>query len=254
MTYSLADEAQRPVLGGCTKTGLLKLIAIITMIVDHMGVVFFPEILELRAVGRIAFPLYAWCLVVGCEYTRNLPKYALRVLLMLIVSQPFYMLALSHPIEELSIFATLLLGMIGIAGMKERRYLSQLWAPALALTAACLVKVDYGWKGVLFILLLYGARKQRGALIAFMVAYCLYWGQGTSTMYSIFSVPMTGLIMLTPYGDTLFKALLRVQTFALLALPIMLMRPVRDIRLPRALAYAAYPAHLLIIYLIRLMM
>ena len=54
------------------KTGTIKLIAIICMIVDHIGVAFFPQHTEFRMIGRIAFPLYAWCLVVGSEHTRSI--------------------------------------------------------------------------------------------------------------------------------------------------------------------------------------
>ena len=54
-----------------TDTGLLKLIALACMIVDHVGAVFFPGAMEWRVLGRTAFPLYIWCAVVGCCYTRN---------------------------------------------------------------------------------------------------------------------------------------------------------------------------------------
>lgn len=36
----------------------LKILAILTMIIDHVGYYFFPEILWLRLIGRIAFPLF----------------------------------------------------------------------------------------------------------------------------------------------------------------------------------------------------
>ena len=47
-----------PPLGGNTSTGVLKLIALIFMFVDHAGKMLFPGIPELRMLGRIAFPLY----------------------------------------------------------------------------------------------------------------------------------------------------------------------------------------------------
>ena len=40
-----------------TDTGFLKLIAIVTMLIDHMGAIFFPQYRVMRIIGRIAFPV-----------------------------------------------------------------------------------------------------------------------------------------------------------------------------------------------------
>ena len=84
------------VIDGNHDTTLLKVIAGICMVIDHIGARLFPRIMELRIIGRIAFPLYVWCLVVGACYTRSAWKYALRLLLAGLISQPFYMLGLNH--------------------------------------------------------------------------------------------------------------------------------------------------------------
>ena len=52
-------------------TSLLKLIAMVTMLIDHAGKILFPQLSFMRVVGRLAFPLYAYCIAVGCVYTRN---------------------------------------------------------------------------------------------------------------------------------------------------------------------------------------
>ena len=56
---------------------LLKIIAIITMTIDHLGVVFYPQHLIFRVVGRLSFPLFSYLLVLGLESTRNQKKYLL---------------------------------------------------------------------------------------------------------------------------------------------------------------------------------
>ncbi|HPF88841.1 MAG TPA: TraX family protein, partial [Candidatus Limiplasma sp.] len=72
-------SSPRTALAGNTDTSLLKIIALVCMIFDHVGVAYFPGVIELRIIGRMAMPLYAWCLVVGSEYTHDPLKYALRL-------------------------------------------------------------------------------------------------------------------------------------------------------------------------------
>ena len=84
-------------------TGLLGIIAVICMIIDHMGAVFFSGATWMRIVGRIAFPLFAWGIAIGAEHTRSFPRYAVRLLLLAIISQPFYMFALNHTLEQLMV-------------------------------------------------------------------------------------------------------------------------------------------------------
>lgn len=58
---------------------VLKIIALIAMTVDHMGLMLFPEHIWMRVVGRIAFPIFAFMIAEGCRYTRNRLKYLLRI-------------------------------------------------------------------------------------------------------------------------------------------------------------------------------
>lgn len=64
------------------KTGVLsgnqlKLIALISMTVDHVGAYLLPQLRILRIIGRLAFPIFAYMLAEGCRYTRNKYKYLL---------------------------------------------------------------------------------------------------------------------------------------------------------------------------------
>lgn len=250
-TERAAIPPKEPATAGNENTGLLKAIAFACMIADHVGAAFFPRYRELRVIGRIAFPLFAWCAAVGCCYTRNIWKYALRLLLAGIVSQPFYMVGLNHPIGALNVFATLLLGVLAIAGLREKRWGSQVWAPALALLLSCAVKMDYGWKGVLLILLLYGCRRSRPALAACFTAFCLFWAQGTFTVTSFLGVPAVLSLPMLPEAGNLLSTVAMVQFWAILALPLILAPMKGRTAFPQWVFYAAYPGHLLIIALIR---
>lgn len=67
----------------------LKLIALATMIVDHVGAVLVP-VPFLRNIGRMAFPLYAFLIAEGCRHTRSRERYLLRLGLLALVSEiPF---------------------------------------------------------------------------------------------------------------------------------------------------------------------
>lgn len=238
---------------GCMDTGLLKLLAFVLMLTDHLGAAFFPQIQELRVLGRIAFPLYLWCAVVGVCCTRNVWRYALRLFLFALLSQPCYMLGLHHRWYELNVMFTLLCGLMGIIAVREKKAYSHLWGPVLALVLSCAVKMDYGWRGVLLMMLLYAARSSRSAIGAVMTAFCLFWGTSSGTVSDFFGLPLPlSLLNGLPYAADLVKAASRLQFMAILSLPLMLWPRTKRTNLPKALGYAAYPGHLLLLGLIRL--
>ncbi len=241
----MSETLQKPLVIGNTQTGTLKIIAFICMIMDHTGVVLFPQFQILRLFGRLAFPLFAWCLVVGVEYTRDIKKYMLRLLLLLVISQPFYMLALHHPITKLNIFAPLFLSLLAIYGIREKRYYSHIWMPILVFMVAHFVQMDYGYRGILFILLLYAARKTKSGLCAFMIAYCLFWTQSSSVITNILGISLKPF-----YAIPLFSSFSRLQMYAVFALPFMLFPFKKNIRMNKFLSYSIYPLHLLILHLL----
>lgn len=55
----------------------LKIIACISMVFDHLGYMLFPNAFWMRIVGRLAYPIFAFCLAEGCFYTRNRLKHLL---------------------------------------------------------------------------------------------------------------------------------------------------------------------------------
>lgn len=60
----------------------LKLIALVTMTLDHIGHYLFPHLLLLRLVGRLAMPIYAFFIAEGCRHTRSMAGYLRTMVLM----------------------------------------------------------------------------------------------------------------------------------------------------------------------------
>ena len=80
----------------------IKIIAVVTMLIDHIGAILITyydnKIVNfiLRLIGRIAFPLFAFCLAEGFAHTSSRKKYAIRLLVAAIISEPAYNLAFAQ--------------------------------------------------------------------------------------------------------------------------------------------------------------
>ena len=232
---------------GNTATAWLKIIALVFMFIDHAGKMLFPGIPELRMIGRIAFPIYVWCMIVGFHYTRSVPKYLLRVLIVGLASQPLYNISLNHTWNQPNVFLTLFLGLCALWGIREKKYLSHIWAPAAALILATLLNADYGWKGVLLFLLLYAVRDSRPGIAAVLSTYFLFYGSFFSVTKSFFGFSFD-VNALDPSLSKPLSSLLRMETYGMLSMPFILIRFKKDLKLPRWVGYALYPAHLLLLY------
>jgi len=68
------------------RNDILKLIAIVTMIIDHIGYMFFPGQMLYRTIGRIAFPIFAYQVAIGYKKTSSVKNYSKRMLSFALVS------------------------------------------------------------------------------------------------------------------------------------------------------------------------
>ena len=138
---------------------ILKLIAIITMFCDHAGDILVGHLSILNVIGRIAFPIFAFQLVVGFLHTSDIKKYALRLGIFAIISQiPFSLLMynMNSNIFTLNIFFTLLLGLLTliIYNKVNNKFLKWISIVFIILIGE-LANVDYkGW-GVFLIFFIY---------------------------------------------------------------------------------------------------
>lgn len=128
----------------CTNldTDLLKLIAIAAMLADHIGGAFFPAVPVFRWIGRLAFPLFCYCMTVGLLYTHDIRRYLGRLAIFAVVSQPFWILAFNADdilgnLTNWNIFFTLVLSLLAMWGLTTRRW----WLFALCVLALPLILV-----------------------------------------------------------------------------------------------------------------
>lgn len=158
----------------------IKIIATVTMLIDHIAAVGeFPGWEICRMIGRIAFPLYAFMLVQGFIHTRSRVRYLTQLLLLALLTQPIYTYCFNGiwwKWDHLNILFTLSAGLcamwlLDLCKRVAKDHKGAWWLWALLLCAACcgtvlageLLGVDYGWEGLLLILLLYVTTNARWA-------------------------------------------------------------------------------------------
>lgn len=137
---------------------VLKIIAVITMFIDHLGYTIFGKFSYLNYIGRISFPIFAFQISEGYIHTKNLKKYFLRLFLFAVISQIPFMLfhSIISDTFYLNIFFTLLLGLLSIYIYDKCKYkfigiLSGILLALIAQFSNC----DYGAYGVAIILIFY---------------------------------------------------------------------------------------------------
>lgn len=150
----------------CVNGFVLKMLAIVTMLVDHTGAILFPDQMIFRYIGRIAFPIFVFLIAEGFCHTRNVRKYELRLLIFALVSEIPFDLAFQGRFLEFTyqnVFFTLFLGLVMLDVICIiRKRVSPVWAPIVELAVlvlfmflAYLFRTDYSAGGVLLIYAFY---------------------------------------------------------------------------------------------------
>ncbi|WPX08577.1 TraX family protein [Anaerocellum danielii] len=133
-----------------SKSNLLKLIAAATMLIDHIGYLYFPNIILFRIIGRIAFPIFAFQVATGFRFTSNPKNYLKRLFIFAIISQiPFSLM--TGDSYELNIIATFFFAVLALFFIQKRWY----FLVMIPLAISYFVPVDYGIYGVLSVLIFY---------------------------------------------------------------------------------------------------
>lgn len=220
-------------------TDFLKLIAIASMLIDHIGGAFFPEVGVFRWIGRLAFPIFCYCLTVGLLYTHDIKRYLGRLGAFAIISQPFYVLAF-HPNDwrlewnNWNIFFTLFLSLLAMYGLKERKW----WLFFLGFFAVSFGNFDYAGMGVQMMLIFYLCRnKPRLGAALFVLTYLPALWSGYAQ---------------DPLCFTLGPLTVNWTIFGMLAAPLIFRGTHSGVKVPKWFFYAFYPVHLALIALLQI--
>lgn len=161
----------------------LKIIAIICMLIDHIGFMFFPNLNILRAIGRLALPLFAFQIGIGFKNTKSKEKYILRMIIFTLISQyPFWLFAktaIPNIDFSLNVGATLTLGLLALYCIEKfKNKFLKIIIPLLIIAIAFFVPMDYGWYGVLTIILFYIFNQNKvltfSSYLATLLSYMTY--------------------------------------------------------------------------------
>lgn len=173
----------------------LKIIAIITMLIDHLKDGIFQDYYVLNIIGRIAFPLFAFQVAVGYKNTKNVKKYMGRMLLFALISEvPYYLFIQKFADGQLwcNVMFTLLFGLLTMyiwdykpnkkeeksnekvnSLMKSFYWILKIYLIAILCFIAEALKFDYGGLGVLFVLSIHLLFRD-GRKWIFAIYYLLY--------------------------------------------------------------------------------
>lgn len=219
---------------------VLKLIACITMFIDHIGYAIFGTHSYFNYIGRLAFPIFAFQISEGYVHTKNLKKYFLRLFVFALISQIPFMLFTKLIFNEFSInvIFTLLFGLMSITIYDKVNKFVGIVVTVLLGIIAEKCAFDYGFFGVAIVPIFYMFRNKKVLLaMAFSLACILKY---------LIPVAKIGLESLL-YIFSNFNSITLSLIFTILSLVVILNYNGKKGKNTKYLLYFFYPIHLLII-------
>jgi hypothetical protein len=204
-----------------TRNDALKVIAIFSMIIDHIGLVLFPDEAIFRYIGRLAFPLFAYHVSIGIEYTSNVYRYAGRLLIFGFISQIPYTLATNT--LTFNVMFTFGIAVMLIHFLKQKKYLWSLFI----LLIPIFIPLDYGLYGIGFPVIFWLFRQRPGLLMMMSTGWTLIFINSL--------VPPYQLLCLLGVALTLYP-----------------LSSIPKITLQKFFFYGFYPLHLLVLFILSL--
>ena len=233
---------------------ILKIIAALSMLVDHIGLILFPGNIIFRIIGRIAFPIFAFMISEGCNHTRNKLKYFLSIFILSLLCQcAYFVFEQTLYMGVLVTFSLSILVIYSLDYFKEMLYnnhcsvISTVLSAVLFLTSVLTVYVlnvyfdiDYGFWGCMMPVFASAFRNTRNTSFMFFNKL-----DKNIVRVLVFSVAI--LVVSVKLGG--------IQAYSLLSVPfLMLYSGKRGKYKMKWFFYVFYPLHLLVLHLINVLM
>jgi len=223
----------------------LKIIAIVTMTIDHIGYYLLPETSEwylvTRIIGRIAFPLFAFFIAEGYWHSHDRTKYLVRLMDFAAMFEAiiigYYLASGVNLIFKVNILWTLAAGLLCLILLNRQEIYFKLLVIPLVIGVE-LLKLQYGAYGIGLILIFGFIRKLPWRVLA-MAMFTLFFVQ----------IPLFQLIGLDSYARYQGYS----QWFSLIALVLIAFYNGQKGTFNRYFFYFYYPAHLILIYSLSLL-
>ncbi|MCR5796238.1 MAG: conjugal transfer protein TraX [Solobacterium sp.] len=213
---------------------VLKIIAMISMIFDHIGDAFFPEQTWMRIIGRIAMPVFAFCVAEGFAHTRDRKKYLLRMGIFALISEvPFDLFAKGDVnLVHQNIMFTFLWAMLGLTCYEKITENKKSAAKAAGIVLllvfiiiSAILRLDYNMTACGLVMIFYLLREKN-----------MFLRTGAAALYHM---------VLRNVG---------IHWFGLLSFPFLLMYNGEKGKGLKWLFYVFYPGHMLAIWLIKILL
>lgn len=169
---------------------MISILAYVTMLIDHIGVVFFPDNIYMRIIGRYAMPAFMFMASRGLIYTKNQSKYLYRLLLIAIISQiPFYLMN-NNNVHNIC-FSILYGVMITIIIQSKQKKLLLMIPIILVLS----LKTEYNWYSTILIPIFYKFRHNKKLIMYLYSTITLIYSVIYNMPLQLLSIPFVLLII-----------------------------------------------------------
>lgn len=220
---------------------ILKIIALITMTIDHIGIVLLNNNIYCRLIGRLSFPLYCLLIVNGFYHTSNSKKYLLRLFIFALISEfPFDLAFNTNFLDSQNIFFTLTFGLLlitlidtiykkNINGLLKFIYISVLVFIISFINE--IMRNDYGWFGIILIFIFYICYGNKNINKIYLML-------GLAVVNILYFIINKNVFELMSILDVIFIILFENKT-------------IKINKTIKTICYFYYPVHLLILFFIK---
>ena len=209
----------------------LKIIAMISMFIDHLGFFIFPDIIILRIVGRISFPIYAYLISEGFKYTKHRTIFFLRTFILGLICSIAYIIATHEAfLCILLTFSVSMLIIYLIDYVKKsptNRFPLLIIVLIITFYICNVIEFDYGFFGILVPVITYLSDNKLFKISLFGISLLIltFNLESILELYSLISIPIVAI-----YDETKGKLNLKL------------------------ISYLFYPVHFLVIYAIKIVL